>query len=101
MDVKTAFLYGAIDKEIYVELPTGFEDDGRSTVCKLQKALYGLKQAPRLWFQTLTDFLLQKLGLEHLHSDHSIFATKDGLNGLIITSWVDDLKIITPNKTMA
>lgn len=46
MDVKTAFLYGDIDTEIYVDLPPGFEVKGK--VCKLKKALYSLKQAPRI-----------------------------------------------------
>jgi hypothetical protein len=99
MDVKTAFLYGQIDKEIYVRLPTGFTEGDR--VCRLKKALYGLKQAPRLWFQTLTDFLLQRLGLHHLHADHSIFVSNDGLKGPIVTSWVDDLKIIAPTLLIA
>ena len=48
MDVKTAFLYGPIDTEVFVELPTGFTKDG--TVCRLRKALYGLKQALRIWY---------------------------------------------------
>ena len=56
MDVKTAFLYGEVDHEIYVEQPH-HTTDGTSRVCKLRKALYGLKQAPRIWYQTLTNFL--------------------------------------------
>jgi hypothetical protein len=48
MDVKTAFLHGIIQEEIYVEQPLGFEAYSReSHVCHLKKALYGLKQAPR------------------------------------------------------
>jgi len=49
MDVKTAFLYGDIDHEIYVEQPHHMTD-GMPKVCKLRKALYGLKQAPRIWY---------------------------------------------------
>ncbi|RYC77496.1 hypothetical protein BFJ63_vAg19630 [Fusarium oxysporum f. sp. narcissi] len=56
MDIKTAFLYGEIDEEIYVEQPEGF-DDGTERVWKLRKALYGLKQSPRIWYQTLSLFL--------------------------------------------
>src|SRR5438552_4024639 len=52
MDVKTAFLYGNVDEEIYVEQPMVFEDR-TSRVCKLNKALYGLKQSPRIWYNTL------------------------------------------------
>lgn len=48
MDVKTAFLYGEVEK-IYVQQPEKF-NDGTGRVCKLKRALYGLEQAPRVWF---------------------------------------------------
>jgi hypothetical protein len=48
MDVKTTFLNGVIEEEVYIEKPQGFEvEDRKSHVCKLKKALYGLKQSPR------------------------------------------------------
>jgi hypothetical protein len=51
MDVKTAFLHGIIQEEIYVEQPLGFETYSReSHVCRLKKVLYGLKQSPRAWY---------------------------------------------------
>ena len=56
MDVKSAFLNGYINKEVYVEQPLGFEDDKKPNhVYKLKKALYGLKQAPRAWYERLRD----------------------------------------------
>ena len=97
MDVKTAFLYGLIDQLIYVEIPKGTETEAnQNMVCKTLKALYGLKQSPRLLYKRLSDFLLQKLGLLRINVDHSIFVIKTGLNGLIISTFVDDIKIMAP-----
>jgi len=57
-------------------MPKGYEEAGK--VCRLKKALYGLKQLPWIWYETLLKFLLEKLGLYHLHVDYSIFATSKG-----------------------
>ena len=61
MDVKSAFLNGYINEEVYVEQPPSFKDDKKPDhVYKLKNALYGLKQAPRAWHERLRDFLLSK-----------------------------------------
>ena len=61
MDVKSAFLNGYINKEVYVEQLPSFEGEKKPhRVYKLKKALYGLKQAPRAWYERLRDFLLSK-----------------------------------------
>jgi hypothetical protein len=91
MDVKTAFLYGEIDHEIYVEQPHHMTD-GTAKVCKLRKALYGLKQAPRIWYQTLTNFL-RGLGFEPINADLGIFVRSN----LYIAVYVDDLLIVGPS----
>ena len=49
MDVKTAFLNGYIEEEIFMEQPKGFESEDSSKVCKLNRLIYGLKQASRSW----------------------------------------------------
>ncbi|GKA82745.1 putative ribonuclease H-like domain-containing protein [Tanacetum coccineum] len=59
MDVKSAFLYGKIEEEVYVCQPLGFEDpEFPDRVYKVEKALYGLHQAPRAWYETLSTYLL-------------------------------------------
>ncbi|GJS47225.1 putative ribonuclease H-like domain-containing protein [Tanacetum coccineum] len=59
MDVKSAFLYGKIEEEVYVCQPPGFEDPAfPDIVYKVEKALYGLHQAPRAWYETLSTYLL-------------------------------------------
>ncbi|KAK5996264.1 Retrovirus-related Pol polyprotein from transposon TNT 1-94 [Cladobotryum mycophilum] len=93
MDVKTAFLYGTVDEEIYMQQPEGFSDK-TSRVCKLKKALYGLKQAPRIWYKTLTDFL-STLGFAPIPADEAVFVGK----GMIIAIYVDDLLLVGPDKT--
>jgi len=60
MDMKSAFLNGFIQEEVYVDQPLGFENSNKpSHVFKLKKALYGLKQAPRAWYERLSKFLLE------------------------------------------
>ena len=95
MDMKTAFLYGLIDHLVYVQIPKGSESPStKGMVCKLLKALYGLKQAPRLWYERLSKFLLEKLGLHRINVDHSIFISSAGINGPIVSTFVDDIKIM-------
>ncbi|GKA10310.1 putative ribonuclease H-like domain-containing protein [Tanacetum coccineum] len=60
MDVKSAFLYGTIEEEVYVNQPPGFVDpEFPNRVYKVKKALYGLDQAPRAWYETLSTYLLE------------------------------------------
>ncbi|GKG11644.1 putative ribonuclease H-like domain-containing protein [Tanacetum coccineum] len=60
MDVKSAFLYGKIEEEVYVCQPPGFEDpEFPDRVYKVEKALYGLHQAPIAWYETLSTYLLE------------------------------------------
>jgi hypothetical protein len=59
MDVKSAFLNGPLQEEVY-DQPSGFQDPNLPNhVYKLHMALYGLKQAPRAWYECLKDFLLK------------------------------------------
>ncbi|GKC28012.1 putative ribonuclease H-like domain-containing protein [Tanacetum coccineum] len=60
MDVKSAFLYGTIEEEVYVHQPPGFVDPAHpNKVYKVIKALHGLHLAPRAWYETLSSFLME------------------------------------------
>jgi hypothetical protein len=94
MDVKTAFLNGFLDEEIYMEQPEGFVVAGREhLVCRLLRSLYGLKQAPRAWYQRLDDFLLHQR-FERTSTDHSVYVKFNGPKTLVIAIWVDDLVLV-------
>jgi hypothetical protein len=73
MDVKTAFLNGVIEEEVYIEQPQGFVIHGKeSHVCKLKKALYGLKQAPRAWYARIDSYLMS-LGFTKSDADPNLY----------------------------
>jgi hypothetical protein len=92
LDVKTAFLNGDLEEEIYLQQPDGFQDDtGR--VYKLHKSLYGLKQAPRAWARKLADQLLG-LGFEPSEADPALYVryASDGTIWLLV--YVDDMLLM-------
>ena len=70
-DVKTAFLYGNLDEEVFMEQPEGFTDK-TDKVCLLKKSLYGLKQAPRQWNIEFSNFL-KSLQLQESEFDRCIY----------------------------
>jgi hypothetical protein len=93
MDVKTTFLNGELDEEVYVTQPPGFElpgSDGK--VLRLRKALYGLKQAPRAWNAKL-DKVLQGLGFARCPSEHALYKRGEGSDRILLGIYVDDLII--------
>ena len=95
-DVKTAFLYGDVEEDIYLEAPEGYEvQPGK--VLKLLKALYGLKQAPRQWYRRLQDYLIQN-GWIRSDWDHSLFIQPK--LKLFMTVYVDDINIFGQSEEM-
>ncbi|GJS56829.1 putative ribonuclease H-like domain-containing protein [Tanacetum coccineum] len=91
MDVKSAFLYGKINKEVYVSQPPGFIDPKYpKKVYKVVKALYGLHQAPRAWYATLSTFLL-KNGYRRGTIDKTLFIKKDKHDIILVQVYVDDI----------
>ena len=93
IDVKTAFLYGNLEEEIYMKQPEGFIKEGNEhLVCKLKKSLYGLKQAPRVWHEEIKGTLIE-LGFTQLTCDNGIFKLVNEERYLILAVWVDDMPI--------
>ncbi|GJT57750.1 putative ribonuclease H-like domain-containing protein [Tanacetum coccineum] len=91
MDVKSAFLYGKIEKEVYVCQPPGFEDpDFPDRVYKVEKALYGLHQAPRAWYETLSTYLLDN-GFQRGKIDKTLFIKRHKGDILLVQVYVDDI----------
>ncbi|GJZ55820.1 putative ribonuclease H-like domain-containing protein, partial [Tanacetum coccineum] len=91
MDVKSAFLYGKIDEEVYVSQPPGFiYPKYPKKVYKVVKALYGLHQAPRAWYATLSTFLL-KSGYRRGTIDKTLFIKKEKNDIMLVQVYVDDI----------
>ena len=91
MDVKSAFLNGYLNEEVYVEQPKGFTDlNLPKHVYKLRKALYGLKQAPRAWYERLTVFLIDN-GYRKGGIDKTLFVKNEGGKLMVAQIYVDDI----------
>ncbi|GJT89598.1 putative ribonuclease H-like domain-containing protein [Tanacetum coccineum] len=100
MDVKSAFLYGKIEEEVYVCQPLGFEDlDNPDKVYKVVKALYGLHQALRAWYETLAKYLLDN-GFHKGKIDQTLFIKKQKGDILLVQVYVDDIIFVFTKKEL-
>ncbi|GJX54016.1 putative ribonuclease H-like domain-containing protein [Tanacetum coccineum] len=100
MDVKSAFLYGKIEEEVYVCQPLGFEDpDFPDRVYKVEKALYGMHQAPRAWYETLSTYLLDN-GFQRGKIDKTLFIKRDKGDILLVQVYVDDIIFGSTKKSL-
>ena len=100
MDVKSAFLNGLIQEEVYVEQPPGFEDSQKlDHVYRLKKALYGLKQAPRAWYERLSKFLLEKNFIRG-KVDTTLFIKNKDNDTLLVQIYVDDIIFGSTNESL-
>lgn len=100
LDVKTAFLHGDLEEEIYMLQPEGFAEKGKENlVCRLIKSLYGLKQAPRCWYKRFDSFIMS-LEYNRLSADHCTYYKRfeDDNDFIILLLYVDDMLIAGPNK---
>ena len=98
LDVKTAFLHGNLEEEIYMLQPEGFAEIGKENlVCRLNKSLYDLKQAPRCWYKRF-DFFIISLEYNKLSSDHCTYYKRFEEDFIILLLYVDDMLVVGPNK---
>ncbi|UYV81386.1 hypothetical protein LAZ67_20001014 [Cordylochernes scorpioides] len=95
-DIKTAFLYGDLQDQIYIKQPEGF-NNGTDLVWKLKKSLYGLKQSPRCWNQKIVNFMKERC-LKESTADPCLFFRKTNDHLLIIAIYVDDGIIAGTNE---
>nr|GEU72199.1 hypothetical protein [Tanacetum cinerariifolium] len=100
MYVKSAFLYGTIEEEVYVTQLLEFKDpDHPDKVYKVAKALYGLHQAPRAWYETLANYLLRN-GFQRGKIDPTLFIKKQKGDILLVQVYVDDIIFRSTNKEL-
>ena len=91
MDIKTAFLNGELEEEIFMKQPEGFIEEGKEEmVCKLKRSIYGLKQSARCW-NTELDQKLRSLGFTQSKNDPCIYTRITGGELFVIAVYVDDI----------
>nr|GEW80248.1 putative ribonuclease H-like domain-containing protein [Tanacetum cinerariifolium] len=101
IDVKSAFLYGKIEEEVYVCQPPGFEDPNfLDKVYKVEKALYGLHQASRAWYETLSTYLLDN-GFYMGQIDKTLFIKRHKDDIMLVQVYVDDIIFGSPKKELS
>jgi hypothetical protein len=99
MNIKSAFINGSIKEEVYVEQPPNFKSEGYPNhVYKLYKTLYGLKQAPKVWYECLSDFLIEN-SFRIDKADSTLFTRKMGKDLFVCQIYVDDIIFGSTNKS--
>ena len=83
MDMKSTFLNGILEEEVYIEQPEGFVDPRKKDmVCKMHKELYNLKKAPRSWYERLHNYLI-KIGFQRTNDNNNLYI-KEGPDKKIV-----------------
>ena len=101
LDVKTAFLHGDLEEEIYMKQPEGFVVSGKEhMVCRLKKSLYGLKQAPRQWYKRFDTFMVGH-GYTRSKFDNCVYFRQYGNGSFIyLLLYVDDMLIASKDRSL-
>jgi len=91
MDVKTAFLNGDLEENVYMAQPKGFVVEGKESMgCRLKKSIYGLKQASRQWYLKF-DSIIKKFGFKANVEDNCIYAKFKNGKYIFLVLYVDDI----------
>ena len=104
MDVVTAYLYGSLDSDLYMKVPDGIsipnQGTNRNMYCvKLKRSLYGLKQSGRMWYNRLSEYLVQK-GYSNSDDCPCVFIKRSSSGFCIISVYVDDINIIGNSESI-
>lgn len=100
MDVKTAFLNGDLEEEVYMDQPEGFiTSEKENMVCKLRKSIYGLKQASRQWYIKFND-TIKSYGFVENIIDRCLYMKVSGSKFIILVLYVDDILLIANDKSL-
>src|SRR6202046_1159695 len=95
MDVRTAFLNGDLEQDIYMKQPEGFVASGKENlVCKLRKSLYGLKQASRAWYDKIHHAFVD-MGFTVLSADTCVYQLRKANLYILVALYVDDLLLVS------
>ncbi|MCO5566892.1 hypothetical protein L7F22_020575 [Adiantum nelumboides] len=98
LDIKTTFLNGDLQEEVYVSQPSGFVVKGQEQkVCRLRKALYGLKQAPRAWYEKIHTYLIGQ-GFQNSPTESTLYVKKRDAVLIMLTLYVDDMLLTGNNE---
>ena len=100
MDVKTTFLNGDLDEDVYTEQPTSFTEVGKEhLVCKLNKSIYGLKHASRQWYMKFDKIITQN-GFKENIVDRCIYLRVSGSSYIFLVLYVDDILLVSNDSDL-
>src|SRR3954465_2694531 len=100
MDVKTAFLNGDLNEDVYMTQPEGFVAEGKEHMaCRLKKSIYGLKQASRKWYLKFNK-IIRTFGFKENEMDNCIYVKFKGIRLTILVLYVNDILLACSDKDM-
>ena len=94
LDVKTAFLHGELEEDIYMNQSEGFIiPEKENLICRLKKYLYGLKQSPRQWYKRFDSFMLSH-GFKRSDYDSCVYLKTVNDSAIYLLLYVDDILML-------